>query len=950
MSSIVATEVPELVRKYFTECDPGLSDFAQLFNPKSFLNLKEANCGDFWRDYVNCIKNKRNGKIQGLFNFAEKPGKHVPIIGECFIKFSKSDTPGLYKENWEDIFIAELISAYQTVIRNNLEIRNTSSAEYIACILVPEQEDLVNDNHRMVHFKIQFPFCRVEQNILKRLIRREVLDILRKRNVMSIFPEAPLNGIESIIAATTTDDYVPLYGSVADPKSPHYVLRDCYGELPAFDVTETDSIVTLLENRRVELDSFFDPSRFSKVEQNIIHEDHDLFTAYGEDHDVGDLYDYLPILLSLEFSSRCVALKDSVDMNSLKMLKNHSSPPSTNATPSANNTNVYEETDFDIAQQLLPLLSDQRSKDEHYWLDVCKALYNSDKDPNKVQAFRIAAGFTERSDERDQEILEEMWDTFGVDNSLTVKTIAWYARKDNPQGYISWHEKKYKPFLERSLSGSHDDVAWAFYWIYWLDFICANVKNKTWYVFNNHILREADSGREIRIKLGGDFKNYYEKLQVEISRKITSTNEEHLKAKYQMDLKKIGGLIGKLKNVPFKSSILTALLDIFKDDRFEHFANQNVNLMGVDGGVLECCSKYAIVREGKPEDYVTMASTVKWNPKLTWNSPQVKKVMKWMMQIFTDQDLRTYFLRLIASCLRSKNKNKILPVLSGMGDNSKSMLKKFIELIFGPYSHTFPVHVFTTKSKGGPSPDTASARFAKVAWFTEPPEDSHIMADALKSHTGMDRMRGRMLYSNGDEYDVLYTLFLMCNKIPLIQGADKAIINRLRIILCDSTWSLDAPESEEEQFKMKRFKTDLNFESQIPYMTSAGLWVLVQFYAEYMNKGLQQPIAVTKATSKYFSENDLYKKFLEENIEDVVIPGTITPDKPKGDIDNSAKLSLTDMYQIFKGWARSNFGSMKVPDQPVFMYHMLQRLGKPNKKEYLGIRIKEVVGDKVAHI
>ena len=82
----------------------------------------------------------------------------------------------------------------------------------------------------------------------------------------------------------------------------------------------------------------------------------------------------------------------------------------------------------------------------------------------------------------------------------------------------------------------------------------------------------------------------------------------------------------------------------------------------------------------------------------------------------------------------------------------------------------------------------------------------------------------------------------------------------------------------------------------------------------------------------------------------MVLPNSKTPETPKGVRDMSLKVSISDMYQIFKGWARSNFSSMKPPDQPVFCYHMLQRLGKPTKKEYCGYRIKDAIGDKVANI
>jgi phage/plasmid-associated DNA primase len=926
------------IHKISHDADANSGTHIQYFNPKKYVTVD--NYESFWVDYCNLLSNKEKGRIFGIFNIGEKVSKNVPIIVDCTVKFRKTDTPHSENANWNDNFILELVYAYQRAMSETLLIESDSDQEYIAVIMETDQVNYDQEDNRIYHYKIQFPFCKVEQSIQKRVIRPRAIYYLQKRNSMAVFSETPIEDWEKMISSSSVDSYVPLYGSVSDPKMPVLIATNVHPRLSIINDDISDDIL--------ELNQIFDPTEYALMSDEHIDTEGPLFERYAEDRE--DINYYLPLLLSVHFYKGTIRLKPEININDMRPTRTRAA----NETPNFSTLNVYDESDLDIAEQLLPLLSKDRIINDHYWLDVGKSLYNSDKTQSKERAFRLWVQFTENSDEKDHEYCEEHWESFAIENALDVKTIGWYARKDSKDAYNAWHKKKYMPFLERSLSITHDDIAQAFYWIYWLDFNCGSVKNKTWYTFNNHIMREADSGREIRTKLGMEFKNYYEMYQSKISNDITNTTEEHMKAKYQMELKKIGDLIKKLKTVPFKANIMTALLDLFKDDKFEKFANTNVNLMGLDGGVLECCSKYAIVREGKPQDYITMSTTARFNSKLGWESPGVRKVMKWMEQLFPDQLVRTYVLRIFAACLRSKNILKILLVLSGTGNNGKSMLKKLIELAFGAYSHTLPVHVFTTKPKGGPAPEVVDGRFAKIAWFTEPPEDAHLQADSLKSHTGMDRQRARKLYSDGGEFEIYYTLFMLCNKIPIIQGADKAIMLRLKIINMIAIWDYEAPESEEEQKKTNHYKPDINFEAQIPYMVTPFLWILNQYYNDFANHGVQEPPSVKKATEKYFTENDLYKKFLDENVEDAVVVGSVNEDNVKGIRDLNTKLSETDLYQIFKGWARSNFGSMKVPDAPTFKYHMLVRIGKPVKKEYLGFKLKQelkqAMQDKVAKI
>ena len=202
-----------------------------------------------------------------------------------------------------------------------------------------------------------------------------------------------------------------------------------------------------------------------------------------------------------------------------------------------------------------------------------------------------------------------------------------------------------------------------------------------------------------------------------------------------------------------------------------------------------------------------------------------------MRQVFTDDGLRDYFLKMSASCLKGRNSDKVFPIWTGEGNNSKSMIVKLFEACFGTYCIKFPTSVITGKrtQSSAPMPEMARAKSTRAAIIQEPDDDEVIRGGMLKELTGGDSFFARALHENGGDVQAMFKLILMCNKIPPIPTGGKAVKNRTRILPFMSTWVTNAPESEEEQFQRRLFKMDPFFEKQIPNLAKAFMWVLVRY-------------------------------------------------------------------------------------------------------------------------
>ena len=192
----------------------------------------------------------------------------------------------------------------------------------------------------------------------------------------------------------------------------------------------------------------------------------------------------------------------------------------------------------------------------------------------------------------------------------------------------------------------------------------------------------------------------------------------------------------------------------------------------------------------------------------------------------------------------------------------------------------------------------------------------------------------------------MFKLWLYCNKVPIIPNSDKAVKNRLRILPYLSTWVDDAPESEEEQMKQRKFKKDPLFENLIPSLAPAFLWILIEYFEKYTSEGLDEPKIIKDYTAEYWEENDVYRQFMNEYIQPAYLPDS-------KDLDPNSKLTLPEIYREFSFWFRDSFPSIKVPDRASVKYELAQRLGKITRQGWIGVRMVDQyanVSDTAAHI
>ena len=880
------------------------------YGPATRWSISDHSYEKFWKDYCEMAESPEINKRK--LCLAEIPRKHMPIIVDLTLKFHPLENKD---EPYEEDFILAIVYCYQQVIKETLKI-SESGTELICCVL--KAPLVIEDNLLICRIRLQFPYCKTLGQVQNRVIRPIVLQMVRTINVFARLPSQPINDWEDIIDPLSVEKPIQMYGSSISSTTPKLVLEYIFPAVKQEDIKECKTSV--METS----ETFFF--------QNHEHMTGGIITPQMfEEEDADDFW--LPYFLSIYYLKE-ITLTKNVNPTGpgIKVSKsNNSMKLSTHYTDEDQNSSEY------LSDIFLKMLDRKRAEEIHFWKDVGKSLYTAFG--GSERGIEKWIDFTETSDVHTAEDCRSEYYRFS-ESKLTIKTLAFYAREDSPIEFKKWHENWCLPYLEKATSCAHSDVADAIYRVYWLDFACSNLSKGTMYYFKNHIWKRLDSGHILKSMISGNFIEVIEKFRTDVAMQIQESNDKNYKDTAEIMIQKICKLIGRLKNRSFKSAIYSEAAEKFYVEEFENKLDSSPFLMGCVNGVIEALDHKAVFRDGKPEDFVSKSTNVFYRHDMHEKHPLYIKLYSWLVKVFPDKELLEHFGKLMGASLCGRNPEKVFPVHTGCGNNSKSMVKKLIECAFGDYVITFSVATFTSSNRGGgPDPSVARSKFAHMAFIQEPDAETPLKSGILKEMTGGDRFFARFLHSDGGEIEPMFTLHMQCNTIPIIPQCDQAIKNRTKVLPYLSVWCKNPPKNPDDQFRERKFLMDPFFEKQIPEMASAFLYYCIKMYGVYRREGLRDPDIVIKHTNAYWEENDIYGQFVKENLEKAY--KSVPPDwKGEKPLDEKSSIGLADMYARFKEWHRENFSGLKLPDRQIMRSEIETRVTKCKNRAFHGIKFK----------
>jgi phage/plasmid-associated DNA primase len=853
--------------------------------------ITEKKIKDFWLAYN---QQRHENKVA---NIREKVNNKCPVIARFRFRFAKGE------DIWDEGQpLGCLTACYQEAMRNILVIDDEKA---YTCLALESNEWKDKNGKTCVDIALHFPFCRVDTKIQTGPLRESFLSIARQRKLNFFFHELPEDDWSKCLSNNLNS--VSMYGSIEEKGQEPLELKKCFSLLPigedGEDFENYDDYVKELE----EID--FDSSLHEHYIKGYIKAP----TFSTANNDSVDFW--LPYYLSIGYGQTEYMPKEEEREEKYMQDEEEENPLST------------------MAKELVDIIRGT-GINLNEWEDIGRCLYKTFR--GSSEGYKI---WEEVSKDFSKECGRYYYGLFKMEKiNLTIKTLAFLVREKDKEKYRKWHEEWCREGLKKCLNLTHNDIAEALYRHCWLDFVCARDKNK-WYMFKDHRWVKIKDGLELKKIISGSFANEIEKLRHRTSQKILDSYDPKDKDRAEGSIKLLGKLITSLKTHGFKEAVMKEAIAFFSTyDKFEQLLDSNVNLLGIENGVLEVIKDKVIFRSGRPEDFICKSAGTEYidfDDPANKNDKRMAELLDWIDKLFPSDDMKNYFLKYAASILKGGNDDKIFAIFTGEGNNSKSMIVKLFECTLGSYSIKFPITLLTGKRTGSSNatPELARARATRIAFLDEPGGDETIGNGQLKSNTGGDSFYARNLHEEGGEVKATYKLVMQCNNIPVIPHADKATNNRTRIFPFISTWAVNAPQDEKEQRAQRKYKLIPNFDQSIPFMTSAFLFLMVKYFPMYRNNGLISPNEVTKATEEYWDNNDTYKLFIRDCITEIK--------NAEGKRDEKAEVSLSDIYSEFKIWFKDNYPGSRPPDRTVVKNELEGRMGKSlGGKKWFGIGLK----------
>ncbi len=351
-------------------------------------------------------------------------------------------------------------------------------------------------------------------------------------------------------------------------------------------------------------------------------------------------------------------------------------------------------------------------------------------------------------------------------------------------------------------------------------------------------------------------------------------------------IKLINDLAKKCQNNGPQMSLMKVIEDMIGIDNLNDKMDQNKQLIAFTNGVYDL--SLFTFRQGLPEDYITRQMTIPYDITLTMENPKVIKMLNFFKKIFPDEELFEYFMLENCEMYIGGNRDKILQIWTGEGDNGKSVTNKIIENKFGKLSVKFPKGMVTgdPPKAGACFPElTRAQRGVRWAVVDEFAPDETVNAGVIKNLTGgIDNLYARDIQQKGKDVidiDPFFKLIFICNTIPNIRNPDNATWNRIRVIPFESTFKDNIDDiSLEEQKRDKIFLKDTSFceKETIRELGEAFAWYLIQVFikkeqarrdARLNGKSfkIKIPAKVNEATELYKAQGNAIADYFNDKFE-----------------------------------------------------------------------------------
>jgi P4 family phage/plasmid primase-like protien len=409
----------------------------------------------------------------------------------------------------------------------------------------------------------------------------------------------------------------------------------------------------------------------------------------------------------------------------------------------------------------------------------------------------------------------------------------------------------------------------------------------------------------------------------------------------------------KLYNSGFKDSVMKECIGLFYEENFEANLNSNPMRLGCANGVLRLDAikpdpknkgkmkpmkkdegdPFNFFEHGTPEDFVTFQAgrdLPEYEPISYYEydaaDPVQAEIADFFAQLFPRPELRSWVLKLLASCLEGKNREQCYYTFQGIGGNGKSKLVELMVMTLGDYQSSLQSTALTRKrpESGAANPDIMSIKNKRFIYMQEPDDGEPLNTSRMKQFSGEDAVEARGLYADQERFKIAGKLFMMCNKLPTINAMDRGTWRRVRLIPFESKF-VGSGDKELAAGVPNVFPRDMNLNAKLKKWRVPFLSLLVHIYmTEYAvsDNGTLEPApdVVMKESQNYREAFDSYAKFRFSRL--------------RVDRDSDEQITLTDIWRAYRYWYEAVGGAGKKLQQAELNRRLEDEFGKPSQSKF----------------
>jgi len=815
--------------------------------------------------------------------------EYAPLIVDIDLESLEENYPN-NKRLYTNDMIKEIITKYNESIKYYLNISNGDLKNEVKCCVFEKSKPTNKEGVLKDGFHLIFPDTCV-QTKLRHLIRNRVVESCINDNIFSEFTNSPEKIIDK--AVVSTNGWF-LYGS---KKSSGYL----YELTKIYDI-KLNLIYNHNKAKKMQLDN---------VAQNI-HSTHEYYTTKK-------LIKYLSI--QDEKYSKDRATNTNYSEHEINAQCNNNGVNNTIATENIRfDIPLSKEDDVRRSLKYVSMLNDSRANDYHDWLRIGLVLHNID-----ISLLSAWIDFSKKSSKYKEGECEKIWKTMknpSSGNVLTIRSLAYWAKSDNPDQYEMFTASEFKTMMRKSLDGNTYYLAKSIYIKYSDRFVCSAIKSNIWWEFKNHRWTRIEEGYSLKILLSEDFANEYNKEIAEISLKATTVVGIE-KEELQQKRSRIDKIVLQLMNNGFKNTLMDECKSLFYDPTFDQKLDSNINLIGFENGIYDL--EQGLFREGRPDDYITLSTHnnyYKWAEKNPYN----KLIIKFFEQVLPNKAVRDYFINALCTCLSGNTKEEKLFVLTGSGSNGKSLTMDLMYQALGDYYMSCDISIITRKrgNSNQAAPEKVRMKGRRCGVFQEADDGEKLNVGIMKEFTGGDKILVRDLFKGANEmieFKPQMKYFLTCNQLLEVPSNDDGTWRRIRVIDFSSKFTDNPTKSNE-------FLIDNTLKHKIEQWAPTFISYLIHIYNnEYKQKVyLAEPSEVIASTSQYKMENDHFTEYINQCIEITTNPKDI--------------ISSKTLWEHFKKWFGDFHTAYKLPKSVEFTKFMTKNFGEKTLKGYTFIKIR----------